>query len=971
MSIRFKLTVMFLAIAVIPLLCVSFLTFHNYKKSIESTQLLNLQNIVSYKADKISTYFAGVRSDMELAQGLYNIKKNLPVLSKFTDDTNNPEAVAARNMLNEQLREMQSVLSYVSDIMLLNSSGRVVYANRPGHYSKDFFKGPFDVEHTAFAEGRKKIYFSDIYFDKVEDNRYEMLATAPATDLNDVQTGVIALEIDMTPVYRIIQDNTGMGFTGESVVGKKLGDEVLYLSPLKYDPNAALKRSVTIGSKVAIPVQNAVLGKTGSGITVDYRGKNIIGAWTYLPSLDWGLAAKIDADEAFADVTNLRNIAAAILLIVIVLSSFTAFSIAQSISEPIKLLSDGAEIIGRGNLDYKVGTTHTDEIGQLSRAFDKMTGDLKQTLTSRDELEIRVKERTAELDKAVLNLQQQVRQRGLAEEASRSALLYARGLLEASLDPLVTISADGKITDVNEAAIQVTGVNRQQLIGTDFSDYFTDPQKAREGYKKVFDVGFVTDYPLTIRRKDGHLTDVLYNSVVYKNEKGKIQGIFAAARDVTEQKRAERRQKVTNSLLELYAKKSTRKEYLDSAVKVISEWSGCSRVGIRVKDEKGNIPYESCVGFEEGFLKSENKLNVEGDNCLCIRAIKQDFIPRDRTIRTSAGSFYSNDSLAFVNQLTTQDAGDYRGNCMKQGFQSIAVIPIRYRDDILGAIHLADSKKDMVSLAKVQFIESTISPLVGEAINRFNAESELEKYRLHLEDLVKHRTEALARSNKDLEQFAYVASHDLQEPLRAVAGFIGLLKMRLEKSLDEKNLEYMTFSVDGVSRMQTLINGLLEYSRIDTRGKHPEPTDSKTALDNALLHLRAAIDESGAVITSENLPIVKIDPVQLVQLFQNLIGNAIKFRSDSKPAIHVSAGRQDNAWRFAVRDNGIGIDPQYAHKIFLIFQRLHTRKQYPGTGIGLSICKKIVERHGGKIWLESQPGLGSTFYFTIPDSQGV
>jgi signal transduction histidine kinase len=484
-------------------------------------------------------------------------------------------------------------------------------------------------------------------------------------------------------------------------------------------------------------------------------------------------------------------------------------------------------------------------------------------------------------------------------------------------------------------------------------------------------VGFVTDYPLTIRHKNGLLTDVLYNAVVYKNQAGQIQGVFAAARDITERKVSEEQQKVTNSLLELYVKKSTRKEYLDSAVNVIREWSGCSRIGVRIKDDKGNIPYESCVGFEKIFLDLENPLNLEQDKCLCMRAILQQPVESDKTILTSAGSFYSNDSQAFVKGLSPRQAKDYRGNCMKHGFQSIAVVPIRYRDEVFGAIHLADSKKDMIPLPKVQFIEATVSPLIGEAIHRFNAEGELEKYRLHLEDLVKQRTEALARSNKDLEQFAYVASHDLQEPLRAVAGFTGLLKMRLESKLDEKTSEYMNFSVDGVSRMQTLINGLLEYSRIDTRAKPPEPTDAKAAFDDALLHLRVSIEESGAKITAENLPTVQIDPVQLVQLFQNLIGNAIKFRSESKPLIHVAAARRDGAWQFAIRDNGIGIDPQFAHKIFLIFQRLHTRKQYPGTGIGLSICKKIVERHGGQIWMESQPGKGSTFYFTIPDSKGA
>jgi light-regulated signal transduction histidine kinase (bacteriophytochrome) len=331
-------------------------------------------------------------------------------------------------------------------------------------------------------------------------------------------------------------------------------------------------------------------------------------------------------------------------------------------------------------------------------------------------------------------------------------------------------------------------VAREQLIGTEFSSYFTEPDKAEEGYQRVFAEGFVTDYPLTVRHKDGQLTDVFYNATVYKNEAGEVQGVFAAARDITE-------------------KKAT--------------------------------------------------------------------------------------------------------------------------------------------------------------------EAELEKYRLHLEDLVKQRTEELARSNKDLEQFAYVASHDLQEPLRAVSGFVSLLERQLQDSLNTKTKEYMNFTVDGVTRMQSLINGLLEYSRIDTRGNPPERTDSSKPLADAILSLQASIQESGAKITHDNLPTVNIDPVQLSQLFQNLISNAIKFRSDAPPEIYISADRQDNAWRFAVRDNGIGIEPQYAERVFMIFQRLHTRKKYAGTGIGLSLCKKIVERHGGKIWVESEPGKGSTFYFTVPDIEGA
>ena len=371
-----------------------------------------------------------------------------------------------------------------------------------------------------------------------------------------------------------------------------------------------------------------------------------------------------------------------------------------------------------------------------------------------------------------------------AQTALQSASLYSRSLLEASRDPLVTISPEGKITDVNEATIEVTGIARDQLVGTDFSSYFTEPEKAREGYQQVFAQGFVTDYPLTIHHQDGRLTDVLYNASVYKDTHGNVLGVFAAARDITERKRVE---------------------------------------------------------------------------------------------------------------------------------------------------------------------------------------AELAKHREHLEELVLQRTEDLARSNRDLEQFAYVASHDLQEPLRAVAGFVALLQQRYQGKLDEKADGYISLAVDGAARMQTLIGDLLSYSRVGTKGKAMEPTDTRRSLQDALTNLHTSIGESGAVIQVDPLPTVQADAIQLTQLYQNLIANAVKFRSDRPPEIQIGARREQEAWRFWVRDNGIGIEPQYAERIFMIFQRLHTRKTYPGTGIGLAICKRIVERHGGSIWVESQPGQGSTFYFTLPD----
>ncbi len=224
----------------------------------------------------------------------------------------------------------------------------------------------------------------------------------------------------------------------------------------------------------------------------------------------------------------------------------------------------------------------------------------------------------------------------------------------------------------------------------------------------------------------------------------------------------------------------------------------------------------------------------------------------------------------------------------------------------------------------------------------------------------------LERSNADLKKFAYVASHDLQEPLNQVANYVQLLEMRYNQQLDEDAQEFIQFAVEGVSLMQTLIDDVLAYSKVDMQAIEFELTNVEASLDRALHHLRGRIHETGATVTYDAMPTVMADRTQLMQLFQNLIGNAIKFRSEQPPQIHIGAQRLEDAWLFSVKDNGIGIDPRFGERIFVIFQRLHTRDEYPGTGMGLAICKKIIECHRGQIWLESELDQGATFYFTIP-----
>jgi signal transduction histidine kinase len=238
--------------------------------------------------------------------------------------------------------------------------------------------------------------------------------------------------------------------------------------------------------------------------------------------------------------------------------------------------------------------------------------------------------------------------------------------------------------------------------------------------------------------------------------------------------------------------------------------------------------------------------------------------------------------------------------------------------------------------------------------------------RMAAEEVLAKNTAELARSNAELEQLAYVASHDLQEPLRMIISYLQLLERRYKGQIDADATDFIEYAVDGAKRMQRLIDDLLAYSHIGSEAKPLQPTSSKQLVDDAMRSLRVSIEESGAELTFGSLPTVMGDAAQLTQLFQNLISNAIKFRRCSPPHIHIDAQQAGAFWCFSVKDDGIGIAPEYYERIFLMFQRLHGRSAYPGTGIGLALCKRIVEQHGGRVWVESVPGEGSVFKFTLP-----
>ena len=315
------------------------------------------------------------------------------------------------------------------------------------------------------------------------------------------------------------------------------------------------------------------------------------------------------------------------------------------------------------------------------------------------------------------------------------------------------------------------------------------------------------------------------------------------------------------------------------------------------------------------------------------------------------------------------------------GQSAAIIVPVEQREELVQILDSIERGQSMAPFATVRMtkdgrrvhVSITISPLIdqeGQATGASIIARDISR-RKQAEEALRERTLALERSNEELEQFAYVASHDLQEPLRMVTSYMQLLARRYQGQLDADADTFIAFAVDGANRMKALIEDLLAYSRIGTRGKALAPIDSEAVLAQVLADLQFNIEESRATVTYDSLPIVMADRSQLAQLFRNLVGNALKFRSNQPPVVHISVARKEDNWLFSVHDNGIGIDPEYGERIFVIFQRLHNRGEYPGTGIGLAICKKIVERHGGRLWVESEPGYGSVFYFTLPAREVV
>jgi signal transduction histidine kinase len=932
MKLSLKLTILFLALSILPLAAISALDFANARKAVEQETIERLTSTTTLKEAEFNLW---VQRNEQALQALAErplVRDYTAALIALTPDDRAYQTFH-NILLADHLNPWADQEGGFLDLFIVRASDGLILVG-----TDQSLEGERRSSEAYFIMGKERTYVDSVRRYQSQDGLSLHIST-PIFDEEGELVAVLIGHTDLAEMSYIMAQGRERSPSEETYL---VNTSHYFVTESRFIPDAALSQTVDTEG-----VADCLRGNDGTGFYDDYQGVPVIGAYHWMPARELCILTEEDQADALAPVQELRSsaigVGLALALGVVVLSVL----VARSITAPVDQLVKGTEEIGLGNLSYSIPVEGGDEIGQLAKAFNRMTENLRK---SQKETDYRQQMLIA-LSQVAQNIQR-VRTpddiyRAIGEGVTTlgfEAVVLRCDDDQECLEP-VYISIASEILQADE-----------KLTGSELAQY-----RFEIGASEVHRQALHQKETLLIPNVAERLTDILpmLPELVAKQavEQLHIEQAIIAPLAI---------ERETYGLLVVVGEGLTEVD-----LPAISTFAGQAAVALQnaylhQEAQAAAAELERRVDERtEELQASETKLHSIYDSM-------SEGLAVHRVVYDEAGKPV-NYIILDVNPAFTAILGLEREAVVgRRATEAYGVEEAPYLEvySRVAETQRPEGFETYFPPMDKHFSISVSSPGKGLFNTVFKDISDRVKTAQALqesEERYRQRAEDLARSNAELEQFAYVASHDLQEPLRMVSSYLQLLERRYQDQLDENASEFIGYAVDGATRMKRLISDLLSFSRVNTRGQEPQITDLNQVVDGVLNNLEVAIKENGADITHDPLPHLKTDATQMAQVFQNLIGNAIKFRSERSLQVHVGAERINGEWQFCVQDNGIGIDPQYADRIFVIFQRLHTREEYSGTGIGLAICKKIVERHGGRIWMESKLGQGSTFFFTLPD----
>ncbi len=938
LTITTKLTLVFVLFAVVLVAVVGAASYQNGRAALEQAAVSDLLSTALEKQTALNRWVEEGKSDIATLATNPALAKHLQA-HRLQPET--AEMRAEHDEILAYLGQWAGQDKHFLSFMVIDPDTSQVITSTDANE-----EGRFKEDRPYFIGGKTGVYVQNIYY-SVTLRVPAMTVSVPVRAADGTLLGVLAGRMNLKEMNTIINLHSGLHQSDDAFL---VNTSNLFVTQPRLVPDpAVLQRGIHT------PAVNSCLSTRADGVIAadDYRGVPSLIVYRWLSERELCLIVKMDQAEAYAPARAFGATIIFIGVLAMLVAVALALALARSIAQPVRQLARGAEEIGKGNLDYRIKrqAIAQDEIGQLANAFNEMAGNLQTSLgeTARGHRLLFALSDAAQAVQRARTPQEIYRIVG--DEVDR--LGYHASVFTLTEDRRQMVSTYLTWNSgVLEAAEKLTGLSAKNFryplapggffhrLISEGKPVFCDP--ATESIAEAV--------PPLLRHLASPLAAALgIRQAIYVplHVSGEIVGTLTitgeglSESDVPPMTIFANQTAIALENARLYAETRAWATELERRVE---ERTLALQEKEHLLSESQRIAH---IGSWEANLTT-GKVTWSDEMFRIYDVSPQSFVPvADSLIML----LHPEDREAMSRWIGAAISGE------KQNALDVRVIT---RD---GGIRFVRGEGEII------FDQS------GRPVRAVGTAQDITE-RKHAEETLAKYAEELARSNADLEQFAYVASHDLQEPLRMVTSYMQLLTKRYTGKLDADADEFIRFAYDGATRMQVLLHDLLAYSRVGTRGKELTATDAAEVIGQVMIDLQVAVEESGALITCDELPVVMADPTQLHQLFQNLIGNAIKFCGREIPRVHISASetfevaksaKTSKVYKFSIRDNGIGIDPQFAERIFVIFQRLHTRDDYPGTGIGLAICKKIIERHGGRIWVDSQLGKGSTFYFTLPE----